>query len=146
MQARWRNYAITQALPRIAEMTLPEGLLVESLLSRQSRRLTNQPKQRVRNLLARRSGKVSEPQAIEAPFSRSTTFSSSTDCVRHRSNTGRSRRGHRGEFGAAEVQRHRLGLVQIIRQLTNLVGKPAAVSGRVVDGVDYLLNTETDVA
>lgn len=51
------NYAITQALPRIAEMAPAEGLFVESLMSAIAQG-DEAAKQRVRDFLAKRAGKV----------------------------------------------------------------------------------------
>lgn len=51
------NYAITQALPRIAEMAPSEGLFVESLMSAIAQG-DEAAKQRVRDFLAKRAGKV----------------------------------------------------------------------------------------
>jgi enoyl-CoA hydratase/carnithine racemase len=51
------NYAITQALPRIAEMAPAEGLFVESLMSAIAQG-DEAAKQRVRDFLEKRAGKV----------------------------------------------------------------------------------------
>ena len=51
------NYAITQALPRIAEMAPAEGLFVESLMSAIAQG-DEAAKKRVRDFLAKRAGKV----------------------------------------------------------------------------------------
>jgi enoyl-CoA hydratase/carnithine racemase len=51
------NYAVTQALPRIAEMAPAEGLFVESLMSAIAQG-DEAAKQRVRDFLAKRAGKV----------------------------------------------------------------------------------------
>jgi enoyl-CoA hydratase/carnithine racemase len=51
------NYAITQALPRIAEMAPAEGLFVESLMSAIAQG-DEAAKSRVRDFLAKRAGKV----------------------------------------------------------------------------------------
>lgn len=51
------NYAITQALPRIAEMAPAEGLFVESLMSAIAQG-DEAAKQRVRDFLGKRAGKV----------------------------------------------------------------------------------------
>jgi enoyl-CoA hydratase/carnithine racemase len=51
------NYAITQALPRIAEMAPAEGLFVESLMSAIAQG-DEAAKTRVRDFLAKRAGKV----------------------------------------------------------------------------------------
>jgi enoyl-CoA hydratase/carnithine racemase len=51
------NYAITQALPRIVEMAPSEGLFVESLMSAIAQG-DEAAKQRVRDFLAKRAGKV----------------------------------------------------------------------------------------
>ncbi|HJW10574.1 MAG TPA: crotonase/enoyl-CoA hydratase family protein, partial [Albitalea sp.] len=51
------NYAITQALPRIAEMAPAEGLFVESLMSAIAQG-DEAAKQRVRDFLAKRTPKV----------------------------------------------------------------------------------------
>ena len=53
------NYAITQALPRIAEMAPAEGLFVESLMSAIAQG-DEAAKQRVRDFLEKRAGKVSK--------------------------------------------------------------------------------------
>ena len=55
------NYAIVQALPRIAEMSPSEGLFVESLMSAIAQG-DEAAKQRVRDFLAKRAGKVGDPQ------------------------------------------------------------------------------------
>jgi enoyl-CoA hydratase/carnithine racemase len=51
------NYAITQALPRIADMAQSDGLFVESLMSAIAQG-DEAAKQRVRDFLAKRAGKV----------------------------------------------------------------------------------------
>ena len=51
------NYAITQALPRIADMSASDGLFVESLMSAIAQG-DEAAKQRVRDFLAKRAGKV----------------------------------------------------------------------------------------
>jgi enoyl-CoA hydratase/carnithine racemase len=51
------NYAITQALPRIAEMAPAEGLFVESLMSAIAQG-DEAAKTRVRDFLGKRAGKV----------------------------------------------------------------------------------------
>lgn len=51
------NYAITQALPRIADMSTSDGLFVESLMSAIAQG-DEAAKQRVRDFLAKRAGKV----------------------------------------------------------------------------------------
>lgn len=51
------NYAITQALPRIADMSQSDGLFVESLMSAIAQG-DEAAKQRVRDFLAKRAGKV----------------------------------------------------------------------------------------
>ena len=51
------NYAITQALPRIAEMAPAEGLFVESLMSAIAQG-DEAAKQRVRDFLGKRAGMV----------------------------------------------------------------------------------------
>jgi len=51
------NYAVTQALPRIAEMAPAEGLFVESLMSAIAQG-DEAAKQRVRDFLGKRAGKV----------------------------------------------------------------------------------------
>jgi enoyl-CoA hydratase/carnithine racemase len=51
------NYAITQALPRIADMSASDGLFVESLMSAIAQG-DDAAKQRVRDFLAKRAGKV----------------------------------------------------------------------------------------
>lgn len=55
------NYAITQALPRIAEMAPAEGLFVESLMSAIAQG-DEAAKQRVRDFLEKRAGKVDAPR------------------------------------------------------------------------------------
>jgi len=55
------NYAITQALPRIAEMAPAEGLFVESLMSAIAQG-DEAAKQRVRDFLEKRAGKVGKAQ------------------------------------------------------------------------------------
>ncbi len=54
------NYAITQALPRIAEMAPAEGLFVESLMSAIAQG-DEAAKQRVRDFLEKRAAKVGKP-------------------------------------------------------------------------------------
>jgi len=51
------NYAVTQALPRIADMAQSEGLFVESLMSAIAQG-DEAAKQRVRDFLAKKAGKV----------------------------------------------------------------------------------------
>ena len=51
------NYAVTQALPRIADMAQSDGLFVESLMSAIAQG-DEAAKQRVRDFLAKRAGKV----------------------------------------------------------------------------------------
>ena len=51
------NYAVTQALPRIADMAQPDGLFVESLMSAIAQG-DDAAKQRVRDFLDKRAGKV----------------------------------------------------------------------------------------
>ena len=51
------NYAVTQALPRIADMAQSEGLFVESLMSAIAQG-DEAAKQRVRDFLAKKTGKV----------------------------------------------------------------------------------------
>ena len=53
------NYAVTQALPRIADMSASDGLFVESLMSAIAQG-DDDAKQRVRDFLAKRAGKVSK--------------------------------------------------------------------------------------
>ena len=55
--ARLSNYAVTQALPRIAEMAPAEGLFVESLMSAIAQG-DEAAKERVRAFLDKRAGKV----------------------------------------------------------------------------------------
>ena len=55
------NYAITQALPRIAEMAPAEGLFVESLMSAIAQG-DEAAKTRVRDFLEKRAGKVGKAQ------------------------------------------------------------------------------------
>jgi len=55
------NYAIVQALPRIAEMAPAEGLFVESLMSAIAQG-DDAAKQRVRDFLEKRAGKVGKSQ------------------------------------------------------------------------------------
>jgi enoyl-CoA hydratase/carnithine racemase len=56
------NYAVTQALPRIADMSPSDGLFVESLMSAIAQG-DEAAKQRVRDFLAKRSAKVAPPPA-----------------------------------------------------------------------------------
>jgi hypothetical protein len=55
------NFAITQALPRIADMPAADGLFVESLMSAIAQG-DEAAKQRVRDFLAKRSAKVGRPR------------------------------------------------------------------------------------
>jgi len=58
------NYAVTQALPRIADMSQSDGLFVESLMSAIAQG-DEAAKQRVRDFLGKRSARI-EPPAAEA--------------------------------------------------------------------------------
>jgi enoyl-CoA hydratase/carnithine racemase len=54
------NFAVTQALPRIADMSAADGLFVESLMSAIAQG-DDAAKQRVRDFLAKRAAKVGKP-------------------------------------------------------------------------------------
>jgi enoyl-CoA hydratase/carnithine racemase len=56
------NYAVTQALPRIADMAQSDGLFVESLMAAIAQG-DDAAKQRVRDFLAKRAGKVEPDRA-----------------------------------------------------------------------------------
>jgi enoyl-CoA hydratase/carnithine racemase len=56
------NYAVTQALPRIADMAQSDGLFVESLMSAIAQG-DEAAKQRVRDFLAKKAAKVEKPRA-----------------------------------------------------------------------------------
>jgi enoyl-CoA hydratase/carnithine racemase len=55
------NFAVTQALPRIADLSQPDGLFVESLMAAIAQG-DDAAKQRVRAFLEKRAGKVGKPQ------------------------------------------------------------------------------------
>jgi (methylthio)acryloyl-CoA hydratase len=55
------NFAVTQALPRIADLSQPDGLFVESLMAAIAQG-DDAAKQRVRAFLEKRAGKVAKPQ------------------------------------------------------------------------------------
>ncbi len=54
------NFAVTQALPRIADLSQPDGLFVESLMAAIAQG-DDAAKQRVRAFLEKRAGKVGKP-------------------------------------------------------------------------------------
>jgi len=54
------NFAVMQALPRIADMAQPEGLFVESLMAAIAQG-DDSAKQRMRDFLEKRAGKVGKP-------------------------------------------------------------------------------------
>ncbi len=61
--APWSNYAITQALPRIADLSASDGLFMESLISSIAQG-DEAAKERVRAFLEKRSNKVSKASPV----------------------------------------------------------------------------------